>query len=207
MSNNLYECKPQPLLILISGPSGVGKDTIARMLIERRPNDFHFVVTATTRPIREGEVHGHDYFFVSTDEFAQMIEQDELLEWAIVYNDYKGIPKQQIRDALVSGKHVIMRVDVQGAATVRKLIPNATFIFLRTHSEEDLVKRLRDRKSESWEGVNLRIAMAREEMKRIKEFDYCIVNEKDKQKDSVDRILNIIDAAQCQVNQKPVIIL
>ena len=206
MSIDLYECKPQPLLILISGPSGVGKDTIARLLIERRPDDFHFVVTATTRPIRKGEVHGHDYFFVSTDEFAQMIEQDELLEWAIVYNDYKGIPKQQIRNALASGKHVIMRVDVQGAATVRKLVPNATFVFLRTLSEKDLVRRLLDRKSETSEGVNLRIAMAREEMKRIREFDYCIVNAEGKQKTTVDRLINIIDAAQSRVNQKPIVL-
>lgn len=206
MSNDLYECKPQPLLILISGPSGVGKDTIARLLIERRPDDFHFVVTATTRPIREGEKHGYDYFFVSTDEFAQMIEQNELLEWAIVYNDYKGIPKQQIRDALTSGKHVIMRVDVQGAATVRKLIPNATFIFLRTLSEDDLVKRLLERKSETSEGVNLRIAMAREEMKHIREFDYCIVNAEGEQKASVDRIVSIIDATQSKVDQQPVVL-
>ena len=138
---NYYQRPYYPRLIVISGPSGVGKDTIARRLIARRPESFHFVVTATTRPVREGEIDGYDYIFVSNQEFAQMIEADEMLEWAIVYNDYKGVPKQQIRDALQSGKDVIMRVDVQGAATIRKLIPNAIFVFLVPSSEDDLVKR------------------------------------------------------------------
>jgi guanylate kinase len=96
-----------------------------------------------------------------------MIENNELLEYAVVYNDYKGIPKQQIRDALNSGRDVIMRVDVQGAATIRKLIPNAISVFLTTETESELVRRLRERKSETAEGLNLRIAAVRQEMKRI----------------------------------------
>ena len=203
---NIYECQGYPLLIVISGPSGVGKDTIARKLIENRPNGFYFVVTATTRPVREGEVHGQDYYFVSTDEFARMIEADELLEHAIVYNDYKGIPKQHIRDALNSGKDVIMRVDVQGAATIKKLIPNAIFVFLMTESEGELVKRLRERKSETAEGLNLRIATARQEMKQKTEFDYCVVNAEGAQESAVHQIMSIIEAAHCRVNQRPVIL-
>ncbi len=199
-----YERKHYPKLILISGPSGVGKDTIARRLIERRPDDFYFVVTATTRPIREGEVHGCDYFFLSNDEFARMIEKNELLEYAVVYNDYKGIPKQQIRDALASGRDVIMRVDVQGAATVRKLVPNGIFVFLMTETEESLVRRLRERKSETAEGLNLRIAAARQEIRRMDEFDYCVVNHEGQQEAAVDEILSIIDAAHCRVEQEPV---
>src|SRR5690606_21636674 len=117
-SDSYYSCLTYPLLLILSGPSGVGKDTVARMLIQRRPESFHFVVTATTRLPRDEEVHGIDYYFVSHDEFAQMIEQDELLEHAIVYNDYKGIPKRHIREALGSGRDVILRVDVQGASTV-----------------------------------------------------------------------------------------
>jgi guanylate kinase len=130
---NPYNRPKHPLLIIISGPSGVGKDTIARLMMDTKNDNYYFVVTATTRPPRAGEVHGYDYFFVSHDEFARMIEADELLEYAIVYNDYKGVPKQQIREALASGKDVIMRVDPQGAATIRKLVPQGTFIFLSTH--------------------------------------------------------------------------
>lgn len=202
----LYQRQNYPLLIVISGPSGVGKDTLARMLISTNPERFHFVVTATTRPPRAGEVDGVDYVFMTSDEFAEMIETNELLEHAIVYNDYKGIPKQQIRDALESQKDVIMRVDVQGAATVRKLLPNAIFIFLTPSTEDDLVERLRERKSETAEGLNLRIAMARQEMKRMKEFDYCVVNAQGKQEEALHQIRSIIQAAHCRVEQSPIIL-
>lgn len=206
MEENLYECRQHPLLIVISGPSGVGKDTIARRLINRRPDNFYFVVTATTRPPRAGEVHGRDYFFLSSDEFARMIEANELLEYAIVYNDYKGIPKQQIRDALASGKDVIMRVDVQGASTIKKLVPNALLIFLTAKSEKELVQRLRERKSETAEGLNLRIATARQEMKRVREFGYCVINAESEQETAVEQILSIIEAAHCRVGQQPVVL-
>ncbi len=206
LEEDLYDRQDYPILIVISGPSGVGKDTIARQLIERRPDSFYFVVTATTRQPRDSEVEGYDYFFVSTDEFARMIDEGELLEYAIVYNDYKGIPKQQIRDALESGKDVIMRVDVQGAATIRGLIPNAISVFLSTESEEELVNRLRERKSETSDGLSLRIATARQEMRRMEEFDYCVINEKGNQAGAVDQILSIIEATHCQIERTPVIL-
>jgi guanylate kinase len=199
----LYERPDYPLLVVISGPSGVGKDTIAHMMLECT-DSFYFVVTATTRPPRSGEVHGKDYLFLSHDQFAQMIEEDELLEWAVVYNDYKGVPKQQIRDALDSKRDVIMRVDVQGAATIRKLVPNAIFVFLTAESEESMISRLRERKSETVEGLNLRIATARQEMRRLSEFDYFVVNADDKQQEAVDRILDIISAAHSRVEQGPI---
>ena len=195
---------PEPLLIVVSGPSGVGKDTVLQLMKERGKLLFHFVVTATTRPIREGEVHGKDYFFVSSDEFAKMIEDNELLEYAIVYNDYKGIPKQQVRDALASGKDVIMRLDVQGAATVRKMAPEAILIFLTTENEDELVNRLRERKSETAEGLNLRIATARQEMKRANEFDYVVVNKDDYLNDAVDTIQSIIHAEHHRTNPRKV---
>lgn len=206
IENPLYKRPYNPLLIVISGPSGVGKDTLARMLIDTNPERFYFVVTATTRPPRAGEVEGKDYFFLTSDEFAEMINNDELLEHAIVYNDYKGIPKQQIRDALDSGKDVIMRVDVQGAATIRKIIPNAIFIFLVTPSENDLVERLTERKSETAEGLQLRIATARQEMKRIHDFDYFVVNGQGQQQEALDQIVSIMKAAHCRVNQEPIIL-
>lgn len=204
MEEDLYNCPTHPLLLILSGPSGVGKDTVARMLIERRPDSFYFVVTATTRPPRSDEKHGIDYLFVSFDEFARMIEADELLEYAIVYNDYKGIPKQQIRDALASGRDVVLRVDVQGASTVRRLVPNAVSVFLTTRSELGLLNRLQNRKQDTAEGMALRTAMARREMKRIVEFDYCVVNPEGNPKFAVDQVLSIIDAAHCRVQQEPV---
>ena len=195
---------PEPLLIVISGPSGVGKDTVLHLMKERGNQLFHFVVTATTRPIREGEVHGKDYFFVTSDEFAQMIEKDDLLEYAIVYNDYKGIPKHQVRDALASGKDVIMRLDVQGAATVRKMAPEAVLIFLTTESEEELVSRLKARKTETAEGLNLRIATARQEMKRASEFDYVVINKDDHLDEAVDTIQSIIHSEHHRTNPRKV---
>ena len=128
----------------------------------------------------------------------------QLLEYAVVYNDYKGIPKQQIRDALSSGRDVILRVDVQGAATVRRLIPNAISVFLTTRSEQGLVRRLRQRKQDTAEGMALRTATARQEMKRAVEFDYCVVNPEGEPETAVQQVLSIIDAAHCRINQEPV---
>ena len=204
MTDSVYDCPDYPLLLILSGPSGVGKDTVARMVIERRPDSFYFVVTATTRPPRGDERHGVDYMFVTFDEFARMIEEDELLEYAVVYNDYKGIPKQQIRDALASGRDVILRVDVQGAATVRRLIPTAISVFLTTRSEQGLVRRLLQRKQDTAEGMALRTATARQEMKRAVEFDYCVVNPEGEPETAVQQVLSIIDAAHCRINQEPV---
>jgi guanylate kinase len=204
MSNRLYHPHRPSLLIVISGPSGVGKDTVIQRMKERRL-PFHFVVTATTRPPRAGEVHGRDYFFVSKDEFAAMIEAGELLEYAYVYNDYKGIPKQQVREALSTGQDVIMRVDVQGAAKIRQLTADgAALIFMTTISEDELVERLRARKTETPEGLNLRIATARKELERIGEFDYCVVNQDMTLDDTVDRIIAIIEAEHSRVKPRTV---
>lgn len=193
MQNDLLDRQRQPLLIVISGPSGVGKDSVIQRM-KSRQLDFHFVVTATTRPKRPDEVDGVDYHFVSHDEFAEMIEQDELLEYAIVYNDYKGIPKEQVRQALDSGQDVVMRIDVQGAETIRNLCPEALLIFLSTRTEEDLIERLKARKTETKEGLKLRIATARQELRRIDLFDYYVINEDQRLDNTVDNILAIITA-------------
>ena len=195
--------KPQPLLIVISGPSGVGKDTVMQRMQERGM-PFHFVVTATTRPKRENEVHGVDYFFVSKEEFARMIEQDELIEYAVVYSDYKGIPKQQVREALASNKYVVMRLDVQGAETVRKLAPDALLVFITTESEEELVGRLKARKTETPDELALRIATARKELKRIDAFDYVIINHDFKLDETVDTVYAIIEAEHHRVKHREV---
>jgi len=192
-----------PLLVVISGPSGVGKDTVVKAL-QDRGLPFHFVVTATTRPIRAGEIEGRDYFFVNQDAFARMIEKDELLEYAYVYNDYKGIPKAQVREALASGKDVVMRLDVQGAGTIKRLCPEALGIFLTTTNEAELVRRLRKRRTEGSEDLEMRIAMARKELQRIEEFDFVVVNPEDQLARTVDTILAIIRSEHHRVRPRRV---
>ncbi len=193
----------RPVLVVLSGPSGVGKDATLDML-RASGHPFHFVVTATTRPIRPNEVDGRDYHFVSVGEFAEMIEKNDLLEYAVVYGDYKGIPKDQVRTALASGKDVLMRIDVQGAATIRKLVPNAITIFLNAESEEELVRRLQDRKTETVDNLKMRIATARQELKRIVEFDYVVVNRGQQLDDTGNQVLSIIAAEKARVDWTPV---
>jgi guanylate kinase len=194
---------PQPLLIVISGPSGVGKDSVVHALKERGL-PFHFVVTTTTRPPRPNEVHGRDYFFISKEEFARMIENDEFFEYAIVYKDYKGNSKRQVRDALALGQDVVMRLDVQGAATVRKLAPEAVLIFLTTQSENELVERLKSRKTDTAEDLSLRIATAQQELKRSVEFDYVVVNADGCLDETVATVIAIIRAEHHRVKQRTV---
>ncbi|MBN2549784.1 MAG: guanylate kinase [Anaerolineales bacterium] len=201
---NIYNIfHPEPLLIVISGPSGAGKDAVIQKMKEREL-PFHFVITATTRRPRPEETHGVDYFFITHDDFAEMIEQGELLEYAIVYNDYKGIPKKQVREALASGKDVVMRIDVQGASTIRGLCPDAVMIFLTTESEEEMVNRLTVRRSETPEGLKLRIATARQELKRVDEFDYVVINYDQKLEETVDTIMAIIHAEHHRVHPRKV---
>lgn len=165
---------------------------------------FHFVVTATTRERRENEVHGRDYLFVSKDEFARMIDQNELIEYAIVYGDYKGIPKAQVREALASGQDVVMRLDVQGAESVRKIAPEALLIFITCESEDELERRLRERKTETVDSLSLRIATARKELQRIAAFDYVIVNHDFHLDDTVGKVNAIISAEHLRVQHRQV---
>ncbi len=193
----------RPVLLVLSGPSGVGKDATLE-LMKRRELPFHFVVTATTRPRRPNEVDGVDYHFVSVGEFAEMIDAGELLEYAVVYGDYKGIPKKHLRAALASGKDVILRIDVQGAATIRRLIPNAVTVFLAAESEEELLERLKERKTESADKLKMRIATARQEMQRIYDFDYVVINREHELERTVDQVVSIIQAEKCRVDWTPV---
>ncbi len=198
---NPYRFEPTPLLIVISGPSGVGKDSVVQRMQERG-YPFHFVVTATSRPPRPGEVHGVDYYFFSCEEFEAMIEHDELLEHAIVYGQHKGIPRAQVQEALASGKDVVMRLDVQGAATIRRIVPEAVLIFLSASSDEELYNRLRARHTESEEELRLRMAKAREEMAHLPEFDYLVINREGRLDEAVDKIWAIIQSEHCRVHQR-----
>lgn len=189
-----------PLLVVISGPSGVGKDSVVRRM-EDMGYPFHFVVTATSRPRRAHEVEGRDYHFLTVEQFEEMIRSGELLEHATVYGQYKGIPKAHVRAALDSGKDVILRLDVQGAATVRRLVPEAVLIFL-TAGEEELFGRLQARKTEDAEQLRKRMETCREEMNRVAEFDYIVVNSDCHLDDAVRKIAAIITAEKCRTKPR-----
>lgn len=189
----------RPLLVILSGPSGVGKDAVMAEM-HKLGVPFHQVVTAATRAQRPGEIDGQDYHFVSIERFAAMIEQKELLEHAVVYGDYKGIPKSEVRKGLKSGMDVVLRVDVQGAATIRSLAPRAVAIFLIASSEEEMIARLRGRQTEDAGRLAMRIATAREELNRIGEFDYVVVNRDNQLDVAVQQVLAIMTAERCRVD-------
>ncbi len=183
----------QPLLIVISGPSGAGKDSVIRAL-KQRGLPIHFVVTATSRPKRPNEVEGVDYLFVSRARFEEMIANNELIEHAVVYGEYKGVPRNQVMDALASGKDVILRVDVQGALTLRQQFPEAVLIFLSAEDLDEIAKRLESRSTEEEEDLRRRLDTAQWEMDHLCEFDYWVVNRRGKLKQTADILIAIIQA-------------
>ena len=187
-----------PLLIVLSGPSGVGKDAVvARMKELKLP--IHFVVTATTRPRRPGETDGEDYYFLTHERFQEMLSQDEFLEWAHVYCNFYGVPKNQVRDALGKGMDVLIKLDIQGAETIKRLQPNALFIFLAPSCMKDVEDRLKQRGTESAEEFALRLETARSEMKQLPNFDYVVINHHDGVDQAVAEIQAIITAEKRRV--------
>lgn len=192
-----------PLLVVISGPSGVGKDTVL-MRMRELGFPFHFVVTATSRERRPTERDGYDYHFVSEARFREMIEQNELLEWAEVYGRFKGIPKQEVRQAHGSGRDVILRIDVQGAATIKRIAPEAVSIFLAPANLEELRNRLRWRRTESPDEMERRLAVAMHEMDQIGSFDYVVINHEDKLDEAAGQIRSIIQAEKLRVRPRRV---
>jgi len=193
----------EPLLIVISGPSGVGKDAVLNEM-KARMLPFHFVVTTTSRQPRPGEVQCVDYNFISPDEFEGMISRDEFIEYALVYQDYKGIPRDQVRMALESGKDVVMRVDVQGARKIRKLCPEAVLIFLVPADAKEWYQRLRDRKTETPASLQLRINTALEELDQLDLFDYIVVNAQNRLQKAVDDIEAIIKVEHSRVQPRKI---
>lgn len=203
MEPDLFSFPRYPLLIVVSGPPGVGKDALLRRMRDLG-HDLHYVVTATDRPPRDGEVHGQDYYFLTTDDFLRMKQEGELLEHAIVYDQHKGIPRQPVREALDSGKDVIMRVDVQGAATVRQIAPQAVLIFLAPASEQELLERLHRRGADTAEQLAIRCSMIREEMEQVSEFDYVVVNRDGELDLAAARVAAIIEAEHSRVRPRRV---
>ena len=178
-------------LFVLSGPSGVGKDALLSLMMQRR-RDLHYTVTATTRPIRPGERDGVDYIFLPRDDFRRMIDEDGLLEWAEVYGNLYGVPRSQVTEALESGLNVLVKVDVQGAATVRSLYPDSVLIFLEPPSMDSLDRRLVERGTEQGEALRIKLETAREEMKASKWFDYKVVNHDGRLEDAVSEIVQIV---------------
>jgi len=166
----------EPMVIVVSGPSGVGKDTVLNRM-KRSGGSMYFAVTATTRPRRSQEADGVDYHFVPRDEFQSMIDSGELLEWAEVYGNLYGVPRNQVREALRQGRDAVIKVDVQGAESIKRLVPQALLIFVSPPSMEALERRLHKRSTESASDLKRRIDTARQEMDEQRLFDYVVVND------------------------------
>ena len=194
------------LLVVLSGPSGVGKDA-ALAELRKLDRSWHFVVTATTRKIRSGEVHGTDYIFLDEPTFLEMKERDEFVESAQVYGNWYGVPKSQITSALEQGKDVILKIDVQGAATVKKIAPNALFIFMVPGTFEELRERLSQRMTESNADIELRLKAAANELDQGRDFDRQIVNRKDNLGQAVAEIDAIIAEEKVRTGRSPIQII
>ena len=186
-------------IFVLSGLSGSGKDSVLKEL-KKHDLGLHFVITATTREPRLGEENGVDYFFVSVAEFEEMIASDKLIEHAVVYEQYKGIPKSQISEAIDSGKDVVVRVDVQGAARVKSLFPDAILIFLIPANEDEWKKRLINREGDTEEQLKVRSATARQELERLDEFNYIVVNPQNRLDIAVQNVISIITAERHRIN-------
>jgi guanylate kinase len=193
MASDTFSRQQYPLLVVLSGTAGSGKDSVVRRMRERGI-PFEFIVTCTTRPPRPGEENGRDYFFVSDSEFQELLRRGDLLEHAEVYGHQYGNSKTKVRQALAAGRDALLRIDVQGADTIRRKCPQAVTVFLTASSEEELGSRLRRRGSESDEQVALRLRAAREEMLRMPDFDYVVVNADDELDAAVDTIVSILRA-------------
>ena len=181
------------VLFVISGPSGVGKDALVSE-IKKSVDNFHFAITATTRELRSEEQDGVHYLFLSKTQFETMINSDDLLEWAIVYDNYYGVPKDQIRQGLSEGKDIIVKTDVQGADTIKTKFPQSVLVFIAPESHEDLKFRLKKRsKGESLSNFDLRISEAKNEIEKSKFFDYIIINKENDLKSALKQFIKIVD--------------
>lgn len=179
------------LLILISGPSGTGKGTVCDLLRKNHP-EISYSISATTRQPRAGEQDGVNYYFYDKEKFRQMIEAGELLEWAEVYGNYYGTPKQNVLDRLNAGEDILLEIDTQGALNVMQAVPEGLFIFLLPPSLEELAARLKGRGSETEESLHRRLGAAVDEIKIAHKYRYVVVN--DTVENAVEAIAGIIEA-------------
>ena len=200
---NFHILKYTPLLIIISGPSGVGKDSVLRAL-KKGDLPLHHVVTANTRKPRPGEVEGVDYFFVSKEKFEEMIRNDEFIEYSEVYQDYKGVPKSEVRKAIKTNKDIIFRLDVQGTEKVKSLYPQSILIFLIPSNQEEWYKRLGGRRLSKEKDLEMRIKTVRDELEKVFIFDYIVVNAQNKLSKTVEIIEAIITAEHHKTRKREI---
>ncbi len=182
-----------PLLVVLSGPSGAGKDAVRDLLISW-DLPAHFAVTATPRSRRPGEVEGVDYHFLSEEDFDRLEREDGLVEHAVVYGQRKGVPKSEILEPLARGEDVVARVDVQGAATLKRLVPDALLIFIAPPSIEEMERRLEKRDTESDEEVRARLAAFQTDMAAAPEFHHVVVNETGRLEETARQVVDLIAA-------------
>ena len=182
-----------PLVVVISGPSGVGKDVIIDQMIASKRLGFHFVVTTTTRSPREGEQEGINHNFVSVEHFEHLIESNKLVEWAQVYDNYYGVPRTQVRDALAAGNHVVIRVDVQGAKRLREIIPESLLIFILPPSLDVLRVHLEKRGVDTENEMNKRLLAATQEITQAELFDFTVTNIEHQLDETVNQVIEIIE--------------
>ncbi len=190
--------KQDGLLIVISGPSGVGKGTVCSRLAERE-DDVFISVSATTRQPRNGEADGVNYFFYSEDKFKEMIANDEFMEWAVFCDNYYGTPKKAVFDKLKEGKNVILEIDVQGALKVKSKYPEGVYIFILPPSKDELKARLSGRGTESEEVINMRLAASVGELEQCKKYNYVVVN--DTVENATDKVMSIISAEKARIER------
>jgi guanylate kinase len=183
------------ILIVLSGPSGVGKGTVCKALRGKAP-EITYSVSATTRTPREGELEGVNYFFKSREEFQQLIDQDQMLEWAEYVGNLYGTPRKFVEDTLNSGKDIILEIEVQGALKVKQKFPEGVFIFLLPPSLVELESRIVGRGTESEDSIRSRMSVAVEEIRLMEHYDYAIVN--DQVESACDRIQAILTAEHCR---------
>lgn len=189
--------KEKGLLLVISGPSGAGKGTICKALLDN--NEFWLSVSATTRQPREGEIDSKNYFFITKDEFKQRIEKDDFLEYAEVYGNYYGTPKSNVLKMLESGKDVILEIDIQGALKVKEAFREGIFIFILPPSMEELKQRIIRRGSETPESLMTRFKSAYKEINYVSKYSYAVVN--DTVEEAVKKIESIVVAERCRVDR------
>ncbi|NLJ34371.1 MAG: guanylate kinase [Firmicutes bacterium] len=186
------------LLLVISGPSGVGKGTLCKALRQALP-ELGYSISATTRPPRPGEQNGVEYLFLSREDFAAKIEKDEFLEWALVYGNYYGTPRAPVERDLRRGKDVILEIDMQGARQIKERFPEGVFVYLLTPSLEEQRRRIEKRGTENTASILDRLGKVQEELKHINWYDYVIVN--DKIAAGVDKLKSIITAEKSRVTR------
>jgi guanylate kinase len=191
------------LLIILSGPSGVGKDALLNRMKEFK-YPLEYITTVTTRLRRAGERNHIDYHFITSEKFQDMIKGEEMLEYANVYGNWYGVPKAPIKQALNSDRDTIVKVDIQGAAAIKKLVPQAVFIFLMPPSMEELGNRLKKRHTELSFDLNLRLQTAGEEIKQLALFDYVVYSHRDDIDSVVMDIVAIITAEKCRVTPREI---